>query len=73
VVAAVVFIRGVKVVVRAGELSVDGGDLWRGGQRRTRPFRVFLRREGTAARDRRPHRSVGAPAGPEGKGNDPAA
>jgi hypothetical protein len=40
---------------------------------RSTSTRALLRREGTAARDRRPHRSVGAPAGPEGRGNDPAA
>jgi hypothetical protein len=40
---------------------------------RSTSTRALLRREGTAARDRRPHRSVGAPAGPEGRGNDPTA
>jgi hypothetical protein len=55
----------------------DGGTVASDTRARSVPHslsvRALLRREGTEARDRRPHRSVSAPVGPEGRDNDPAA
>jgi hypothetical protein len=56
-----------------GEEDPEASDACVHSVPRSTSTHALLRQEGTAARDRRPHRSVGAPAGPEGRGNDPAA
>jgi hypothetical protein len=56
-----------------GEEDPEASDACVHSMPRSMSTHALLRREGTAARDRCPHRSMGAPVGPEGRGNDPVA
>jgi hypothetical protein len=47
--------------------STEASDARIHSVRRNTSVRVLLHREGTAVRDRLPHQSVGAPAGPKGE------